>query len=338
MKSTLGWVSVGLIVVCNVGGPAWASDNLDQQLDIQPHNATAGPARDVADQWMQLGHQQMTNEQYSQAIESWQQAADIYQTLGDTQSEGNAYNAIALAYAHNGQLNEAERFFRLRIAVAQDNHDRTGEIYGLNNVGSVQINQGNLIGARASFEEALTLARAIQDDKGIGVSLSNLGLLATLQGDLASAATLYETAANYRVRAGDYLGEGYSSSSLGDVYVDLGRQSEAIGAYRIALRDGIEAGDTTLQLRALDGLLKIYLDRADLNNVQTYLDQRIDLTLHTHPPDLETAKTLQWMGDYYRQIEDLDAAAAAYNQGLSLSRSLGNKPLEAEFYNRLLAL
>jgi tetratricopeptide (TPR) repeat protein len=172
----------------------------------------------------------------------------------------------------------------------------------------------------------------------MGISLSNLGLVAVQNGDLEIAAERLEAATNYRFLAGDYLGEAHSSNNLGDVYVALGRDSNAIGAYRVALRAGKDANDRGLQLRALDGLMGIYLERQEWDTVEDYLGQRIALTLNTEPADLQTAITFRWMGDYYLALGDPEEAADAYTRGLAIARSFENKALEAELTNRLISL
>jgi tetratricopeptide (TPR) repeat protein len=226
----------------------------------------------------------------------------------------------------------------LRIGTASDNDDPLGQVYGLNNLGNVYVNQGRLLEGQARFEEALQIARTTGDYQAIGLSLGNLGQVATQRGDLEVAARLLEAATNYRILASDYLGEAHSSNSLGDVYVALGRDSNAVGAYRVALRAGVEADNAPLQIRALDGLLGIYLKQDDLVQAKAYLDQRVALTLGVTPPNLQSALTYRWLGDYYQKAQEPELARQAYNQGLDIARELQQKSLEAEFMNRLLAL
>ena len=325
------------LLLSGLGMPSSAA-NLEEQLDIRPFNATQGQSRDVADGWMQLGSQQAAADDLVQAIASWAEAAEIYRLLGDGQSAGRAYGSIGAALATLGRYPEAERALTLRIGTASDNDDPLGQVYGLNNLGNVYVNQGRLLEGQARFEEALQIARTTGDYQAIGLSLGNLGQVATQRGDLEVAARLLEAATNYRILASDYLGEAHSSNSLGDVYVALGRDSNAVGAYRVALRAGVEADNAPLQIRALDGLLGIYLKQDDLVQAKTYLDQRVALTLGVTPPNLQSALTYRWLGDYYQKAQEPELARQAYNQGLDIASELQQKSLEAEFMNRLLAL
>jgi tetratricopeptide (TPR) repeat protein len=328
-------VSLAGLAEVGLAGPGWAS-NLNDQLNIQPHNATQGQSRDVADRWVQLGDQQAAEGQLAQATQSWAEAAAIYSALGDTQAQGQVYSSMGNAFVALGQYPQAERAFRLRVGTARNNNDPLGMVFGLNNLGSLQLNQGQLNQGQALFEEALAIARPTEDARAIGLSLSNLGLVASQRGELEQAVPLLEAAANYRLLAGDSVGEAHTSNHLGDVYLALDRTNNAIGAYRVALRLGSEAEDKAIQLRAIDGLLTIYVDRNQWDTAKALLDQRVALTLTNPEPDQQTAITLRWLGDYYYATGDLVGAKDAYTQGLALSRSLGIKSLEAEFTNRLL--
>ena len=336
---TIGRTGLLITALALLGGmePGLAS-NLNQQLDIQPRNATQGPARDVADQWAQLGHQQAAAGDLAQATQSWGEAAAIYAALGDIPAQSQVYSALGNAFVALGQYPEAERAFQRRVGTARDSNDPIGIVFGLNNIGSIHLSLGRLDAAQAHFEEALTVAQPTAAANAIGLSLSNLGLVALRREQWEQAIVLLEPAANYRLLGGDGLGEANTSNHLGEAYLALGRESNAIGAFRVGLRLGAEAGDRGTQLRAIDGLLTLYFGREDFNTAKPFLDRRTALTLNTPEPDLQTVLTWRWLGDYYRATGSTDNARTAYNQGLTLARSLGLKSLEAEFTNRLLRL
>ncbi|MEB3288787.1 MAG: tetratricopeptide repeat protein, partial [Leptolyngbya sp.] len=301
------------------GGPIWAS-NLNQQLDIQPRNATQGSARDVADQWAQLGHQQAVDGDLAGATQSWREAVAIYALLGDTQAQAQIYSALGNAFVVLGQYPEAEMAFQRRVGTARVNNDPIGVVFGLNNLGSLHLSLGHLDTAQTYFEEALTTAQPTRDANAIGLSLSNLGLLALRREQWEQAILLLEPAANYRLQGGDTVGEANTSNHLGEAYLAVGRTANAIGAFRVGLRLGEEGGDRATQLRAIDGLLTLYFGRGDFTTAQPFLERRAALTLSNPNPDVQTVITLRWLGDYYRATGATDNARTAYSQGLALAR------------------
>ena len=315
--------------------PGRASEQLEQQLDIHPNNRTQSQARDVADQLLRLGHQEIETDNYEAGIAAWYRAIDIYITLGDFASAGLAYEYIGRIYADLGRHSEAEGAIRRRLAIAQDQVDFQGQVDGFNNLGSVLIQRGHVPQAQAAFESALVIAEDIEDWAGLGLSLSNLGMVARIQGDLSAAQNYYEAATNYRLRAGDLVGQAHSSNSLGQLYQQLGEDGKALGAFLVARRAAAEADHLQTLLPALDGLIDIYSDRGDLRQVQQYLDECIAVTESSDANLAHQLGTLIQLGEYYEQIEDPLAAQDVYQQALVLAQQLEDVRKETFLRNRL---
>lgn len=340
MKRINGLPWVGVLAITVAGGilPAAQAVDLEQQLDIQPFNGTQSQARDVADQWMQVGNQAAAAGHYDRAIAAWAEAIKIYDRLGDKVAEGIAYDYMGLTYANLGNYLEAEALLRRRLAIARDTRDLAGVVYGLNNLGNILVQNGRVLPAKAAFEEALLIAQEIPLAGGIGASLSGLGVIATLEGNSQDAAKYFEAATAYRFRAGDSIGLANSSNNLGDAYRALNRDQEAIGAYRVGLRTGQDLDNRPMQLRALDGLIGIYLDQEDFWNVRYYLDQRIALTLPSPQPNLQAVLTLMWLGKYYEGTGELDTARQTYGQALAMAQAIEAQAQTTELTNRLISL
>ena len=336
----LGRVAQALTVAAllGLGSPTLATANeLRTQLDIRPNNRTEGQPRDVADQLLRLGGSQEAAGEYRQAINSWRQALAIYQEIGDMAASGIAYDYIGLTYGSLGRYVEAEEALRRRLAVARDNADFQGQIFGWNNLGSIFIQRGDVGLAQTAFNEALTIARSLNSYQGIGLSLSNLALVATARRNRQEAVKLYEAAANYRFQAGDRMGEANTLNGLGDAYRSFFQISDAIGAYRLALRSGRELDDVAIQLRAIDGLLAIYLDRGDLQDARALLDQRVTLTAR-QADQWQQLNTLRLLGEYYEQLGEWGLAKNFYEQALAIAQRLEDSQAVVSLNNRLIDL
>jgi tetratricopeptide (TPR) repeat protein len=333
-------VVLALCAIAGVGFPpvALGSEQLEEQLDIRPNNATQGQARDVADQLLRLGAQERQAGQYQRAIAAWYQAIEIYNALGDMTSAGIAYDFIGLTHTQLGQFGAAEDTLRRRLAVAQDNRDFIGQVRGWNNLGSLFVQRGQLLTAQDAFQTALDIAVSLDDHGGIGLSLSNLGLVAQSQGNLQDALKYYEAATEYRFRAGDLVGEANSSNNLGAIYARLGQEGSALGAYLVARDAAQRGGDLSNWLRSLDGLIDIYLGRRDAIQVQRFVAERVNLTNRSTVSAFQRFLTLVRLGEYYTLTEDRAAAIATYEQALVLARQLEENSWEGALMNRLQSL
>lgn len=313
-----------------------AAPSLTEQLHRPPREDIRAQ-RDVADQFLLLGTEQISLGNHRDAITALQSAANAYHYLGDLQGIGEAYKQLVKLYSSLGQYRDAERIVRQQLAIARSNHNFSDQILAVNNLGTIRLQTGDLDAAWSAFAEGLSIAQSVESDRGIGLSLSNLGLIAAARGQTNDARKYYEVAANYRARARDYAGQANTDSNLGDVYHSAGRISEAIGAYRLSLSLAREISDPYIQLRALDGLIAIYRQRPEPQELNRYLGDRITLTLSTGD-DWQRLLTLKTMGEIYRDNGDFTAARDAFQRALSLAQTMERKIIQAELTNLILAL
>jgi tetratricopeptide (TPR) repeat protein len=316
--------------------PATAAASLTEQLHTPPAD-NLREQRDVADQYLILGQEQISTGDYTEALTALEAAANAYHYLGDFVGMGEAYEQLVRVYSDLGDYRSAEQVVRQQLAIARSNQNASDQILAINNLGTLSLQSGDLAAAQAAFTEGLAIAENVESESGIGLSLSNLGLVATANGQTNDARKYYEIAANYRARARDYAGQANTDSNLGDVYLATGRIREAIGAYRLARSLARDIDDPYIQLRAIDGLIAIYRQRNEPRELMAYLNERIDLTLQTGD-DWQRLITLKTLGEIYQDNGDLSAAYDAFERALSLAQSMERKPIQAELTNRLLAL
>lgn len=315
---------------------AGAARSLTEQLHTPPEESFR-QRQDVADQFLLLGQEQIRSGDYPDAIVALQEAANAYHYLGDFVGMGEAYEQLVRVYSDLGQYRDAERVVRQQLAIARSNVNFSDQILALNNLGTLGLQNGDLEMARAAFTEGLTVAQDVESESGIGLSMSNLGLIAAAQGQTNDARKYYEIAANYRARARDFAGQANTDSNLGDVYLASGQIRKAIGAYRLARSLAQDIGDPYIQMRALDGLIKIYRQRDEPRELSRYLEERIALTISTGD-DWQRLLTLKTLGEIYEENGELERAYEAFGQAFSLAQAMERKTVQAELSNRLRSL
>lgn len=321
-----------------LGSASVASEQLNKQLQLRRNNQTQGQSRDVADQLLRLGQQEIEAANYQAAIAAWYRAVEIYTILGDFTSAGIAYDYIGRAYTDMGFYTEAEAVIRRRIGVAQDHSDFQGQVYGYNNLGTIFIQSGQLLQAENAFQVAIPIAEDIRDWAGIGASLSNLGLVEKLRGNLSIAEAYYESAIGYRLLAGDLLGQANSSNNLGQLYRQLEQDGAALGAFLVAYRAAGDLEHVPTLLPALDGLIDVYRDRGELAQAWRYLQERIVITERPEATPAQRLGTFIQLGQYYEQSADFEDAQAAYEQALGLAQQVQDPVRRAFILNRLQGL
>ncbi len=101
--------------------------------------------------------------EYEKAIESFQQARELYAEAGDLHGVAEMLNNLGVTYRQTGQWDEALRVLGEAQRVFADLADRNGQAQVLGNLGSVYSAQGQPDRAAEHFEQAVALFRELEE-------------------------------------------------------------------------------------------------------------------------------------------------------------------------------
>ncbi|NET52444.1 MAG: tetratricopeptide repeat protein, partial [Merismopedia sp. SIO2A8] len=228
-----------LIVSIGIFAPTLPSKSqpidIEEQLAIPSENRFERVLRNEADSLLQLGGQARKRGNLTEAIAYWLQALEIYEEIGDFEALNLTYDYLGLSYARIRDYEKAEDALRRRLGMARSLRDLQGQIYGLNNLGTVLLQRGDFEAAQKTFTEALEITRSVRNRQGEGLTLSNLGLAAFHMGKYAEAIEYYEAALVLRPRSENAQGSVNTRNNMGDAYRAVNNPRKALGYYRTAL-------------------------------------------------------------------------------------------------------
>ncbi|KAB8331900.1 CHAT domain-containing protein [Scytonema tolypothrichoides VB-61278] len=135
---------------------------------------------------LQQGLERYQREQFAPAVQVLQQAAEKFQTQGDTLNQALALNYVALAYQQLGQLPQGSKAIAQSFDLLQKNRINSQEYFTvraqvLNTQGQIELAQGKSEKALASWEEASTIYVKNRDKEGeIGSKMNQVQALQAL--------------------------------------------------------------------------------------------------------------------------------------------------------------
>ncbi|MBD2440066.1 lipopolysaccharide assembly protein LapB [Nostoc sp. FACHB-110] len=313
-----------------------ASD-ITQQLHRPLSNSSWRYSRDEADSLLRVGQQQYRSGNAAKTIDSCLQALEIYHSVGDVQATGLTYELLAKAYIQQDRFKEGEDALRRRLAIARDTKDFQSQIFTLNNIAAILLQDGETVAAGRTVQEALKIAQGINSIEGQGLSLSNLGLVAARLGNYNQAIKLYETALTYRRQKGDLIGEANTLNNLGDAYLAAKNYPDTISAYGLAMRMAKMNGDSTIQLRAIDGLVKAHSSVGRNERAFELLQERLILAqeLQNLPEQL---KSFVSYAELYEQLGNYPTAKNFYERAIAIAHTLDDSQRELALKDRLTKL
>ena len=288
------------------------------------------------------GLQQYQVSQFQEALQSWQQALDLYQnptvravfSQESYRGEGAVLGNLGNIYLRLGQYQQANDFYEQVLEIFLEIGDRAGQGSVLGNLGDIQLIWGQYQHALRLYEQHLTITREISDHAGEGAVLGDLGNTYFILGQYQKALGLYEQQLAITREIGDRAGEGSVLGNLGNVYFSLEQPQQAIDLYKQMLVITREIGDRAEEGRALGNLGSVHSSLGQYQQALDSSNQRLAIAREIGDRAGEgfalgaLGKTYFYMGGYQQALE-------AYQQALAIVQEIGDRAGEGLFLSQI---
>ncbi|MEA5497567.1 tetratricopeptide repeat protein [Limnoraphis robusta Tam1] len=312
-----------------------------------------------ADRLLDLGIQQFNISQFREALQSFQQALDIYREIGNRQGEANSLNNLGNAYNSLGQYQKAIEFHQQSLTIAREigvseaptKEARNGEARSLGNLGSVYFRLEQYHQKGIEFhQQSLAIKREIgvsevptkEAHSGEGSSLGGLGNAYHSLGQYQKAIEFHQQSLTIAREIGDRRGEGSSLGGLGNAYHSLGQYHQAIEFYQQSLTIFREIGvseSPTKEVRFGEAvsLMNLGIAYRNLGQYQKAIEFHQQwLTIAREIGDRSgEANSLNSLGWTYWNLAQYQKAIELYQQSLSIAREIGYHQAEANSLGNL---
>ncbi|MEO1124649.1 MAG: CHAT domain-containing tetratricopeptide repeat protein, partial [Cyanobacteria bacterium J06639_16] len=296
--------------------------------------AQADERQAEADRLLQQGIQQSRTSQFQAALESWQQALEIYQRIGDRQGEANALGNLGIAYDSLSDYQRAIDFLEQSLVIARQIGDRQGEANALSNLGNAYNSLGDYPRAIDFHQQYLEIARQIGDRQGEAISLGNLGIAYYSLGDYPRAIDFHQQSLEIARQIGDRQGEANALGNLGIAYDSLGDYPRAIDFYQQTLDITRQIGDRQGEAISLGNLGIVYRSLGDYPRAIDFHQQSLEIVRQIGDRQGEAA-SLGNLGNAYYSLDDYPRAIDFHQQSLEIDQQIGDRRGEADSLNNL---
>ncbi|MGH9967538.1 MAG: CHAT domain-containing protein [Pyrinomonadaceae bacterium] len=268
------------------------------------------------------------------ALDSYQQALSTYRASNDSSGEASTLNNLAAVYYGLGDRQKALDCLNQALPIFRASGDRSGEADAINNMGAIYDQLGDKPKARASYEQALTLYRAIGDQSSTAGALNNIGYLYNAAGERRKAVEFYQQALQLQKLLGDRRGEAVTLNNLGSVYDSLGERNKALELYGQSLLLRRAVGDRGGEANTLNNLAAVYDELGDKKQALEFYKDALTLYRATANRAGE-AGTLNNIGSLNSVLGDKQSALEFYAQALTVLRATGDRQGEAAALNNI---
>ncbi|MBD2091289.1 tetratricopeptide repeat protein [Microcoleus sp. FACHB-1515] len=280
-----------------------------------------------ADRLMQQGRQQQTNNQYQEALQSFQQALTLYREVGDRHNEGTVLTLIGWVYGVIGPYSEALNYHQQAVVIFQEVGDRRGEANAFLGLGWDYDGLGQYAESIESYQQALVIFREIGDRRNEGTTLGNIGSVYGVTGPYSEALNYHQQALAVHRETGNRAGEGTALNNIGIVYSNLGQYFTALDYYQQALVVNREASNHEGEGSNLGNIGSTYSNLGQYSQALEYHQQALSIFREISDRESEGI-ALEHIASVYQHLEQYSQSLDYYQQALTVLREIGYRARE----------
>ncbi len=273
---------------------------------------------------MQQGLQQYQTSQLRAALNSWEQALQIYRALKNRYGEGNALGNLGIAYRSLDDYAKAIEYGQQQLAIAREIKNRLGEGRTLGYLGVAYHSLGNSAKAIEYGQQQLAIAREIQDRREEGEALSNLGNFYHRLGNSARAIEYGQQSLAIAREIKNRRVEGLAVGILGLAYHTLGDYAKAIDYGQQHLAIAREIKNRRVEGTALNNLGNAYHTLGDYAKAIEYWQQTLAIAREIKDR-LREGAALGNLGNAYHTLGDYAKAIDYGQQTLAIAREIKDR-------------
>ncbi|MCC3406054.1 MAG: CHAT domain-containing protein [Microcoleus sp. PH2017_10_PVI_O_A] len=306
---------------------------------LQKNKQILNQKTDAADRLLQEAQQlfdRQTAVSYREALQKFDAARSLYQTLGDRKNEAYILNQMGMIANRLGERQQALDYYKQALSGNQILGDRPKQAIILNNLGAVYYALGEKQQALDYYNQVLALIREMSDRPIEALNLNNLLQIPpnsdTSLDDRPKQAiplsNILNISPNTRTSSGDRTVEATTLNNIGLAYNDLGDKQKAREYFDRALTLFRAMGDRPKEATALTNIGLVYNDLGNQQQALGYYKQALHLRRKVGDRRGE-ALTLNNIGVVYSELGEKQKAQEYFNQSLPLFRAVGDRPGEA---------
>ncbi|MBD2164907.1 tetratricopeptide repeat protein [Calothrix membranacea FACHB-236] len=330
---------------------------LKEQLAVnrQVLAQTPNPSKAKAEKFFEQGNKQLETSQFPDALQSFQQALNIYRAIGDNTRVAETLNKLGEVYTRLSQYQKAQESLQSALTIFRNQKHRLGEALALNHLGEVNRHQGETQTALKYHEQALAIIRELGNRAEEAASLHDIAAVYETQGKYENALKFYEQALLMRREVKDRAGEALTLIGLGNTYLsyiqlklyyqaikkpeEIKSYNDVLKYYQQALAIMGSVGNRGGVGWSLNGIGMSYGALNKQEEALKFYEQALVKMREVGNHSGEAAVIFNLGKDYNwgfdPQRESRPISLDLYEQALAITREISDRPLQAKILYRM---
>jgi CHAT domain-containing protein len=278
-----------------------------------------------------LGEVAYWSQHLEQALESYVEAAQLWDSLGDQRGQARTLLHQGYVYSDLMRFDQARTCYERARSIWTALGDRREQAIALVADARLLSRRGEYQEAQNEFEAALSFLKPMGDTVWEGASLTGIGDVYLAMAETRAALQYWERALQILETAGLRSAWVDALFTLGKSYLAAGDDTKALRRFEQALGLAGELGIQRWEAFALRLIGVVHLVRHDPRLAQQYLERSLTVQQSPGSPGDSRlrAQTLADMGEAFELLGNHEAATRHLDTALVLSQASGDRASEA---------
>jgi len=191
------------------------------------------------------------------ALEQYNKALKIYETLSDKIGIAAILNNTGLIYKNQGDLKKSLECYQKSLKIQEEVGDKIGLAKALNNLGYIYNKLNQIPKAISYYERSLSIRQEINDKEGLAVSYNNLGSIYSREGDMSKTIEYFKKGLIIFEEIKNKEGMVYTLSNIAAAQLKQNKLKESEQSALQAMQIANELGYPTVVNRAAEMMVEI---------------------------------------------------------------------------------
>lgn len=176
--------------------------------------------KEIADAKFNIASSLYKTDNFHDGLKGLLECKQIYQSIGDGNSECKALKSIATIYEFWGDINKAFLIYKecIELAIKNDNLAMLSNAY--NPLSGLYLKRGDIDTATKISDMSIAIKKKIKDERGLAYSIYGKGKVFFAQKKLDLAEACFLQTLELQQKFGDKMGEGMVLNKLGLTYLE----------------------------------------------------------------------------------------------------------------------
>ncbi|MGJ3251917.1 MAG: tetratricopeptide repeat protein [Elainellaceae cyanobacterium] len=313
--------------------PAWYLLSSSQAIAQELSNTERS---EEGDRFFERGLQEFEAGQFSNAMESLEQALAIYREIGDRSVKAETLDAMGEIYRQVGQYFQALAFHEQALEIFEDLDNSLGQASALSNIGLAQFRVNQFNDALESLRLALEIHRELGNFYQEAETLTNIGVIQRQLSQYTQALEAHEQALQIFRENNNSLEQAYSLNNIGLVQQHIGNYAIALTYFEQSLEIFSEVDSIEGQQTTLSNIGVVYQSLGQYTEALSFLQRSQAFAQMSDP--FSSRSVLLNMGSIYRSMGQCPQALEAYQQALTITTEIGDRSSEGRILSNIGAI